>query len=116
MLLHFNMGADSLLNDDKFILNSTWNDIWKLDGPDTRAWLQAVKSAHRISTNARRRKRRTRSGTIVSMGNVCSIFCFILSVASHLGAASATLRCPILDTGIITHRQMNPQVTLASVT
>ena len=115
MLLHFNMGADSLLDDDKFLLNSTWTDLWKLDGPEKRAWLQAVKSARRISTNARRGKRRKRSGTLVSMGSMCSIFCFILSVVSHLGAASATLRCPILDTGISTHRHIKPRATLVSV-
>ena len=44
-----------------------------------------------------------------------AIFCFILSVASHLGAALATLRCPILDTGISTHRHIKPRATLASV-
>ena len=52
------MGADSLLDDDKFLLNSTWTDLWKLDGSEKQAWLQAVKSAHRISTNAKKGKRR----------------------------------------------------------
>ena len=114
MLRQFNMGADSLLDDDKFILNSTWTDLWKIDGPEKRSWLQALKSAHRISTNAKRGKRRKLSGVIVSMGNVCSIFCFIFSVFSHLGVASATLSCPILDTGISTHRQIKHQAMPAS--
>ena len=36
MLLHLNMGADSLLDDDKCLLNSTWSDLWKLDGTEKR--------------------------------------------------------------------------------
>ena len=54
MLLHFNMGADSLLDDDKFLLNFTWLTFGNLMGQEKRAWFQAVKIAHRISTNAKR--------------------------------------------------------------
>ena len=50
--MHFNLGPDLLLNEGKYLVNTFWDKLWKLDGVKKRAWLQAVKSAHHIAYNA----------------------------------------------------------------
>ena len=62
MLINFNMGSDLLLDEEKFLLDNNWATLWKLNGAEKRAWLQAIKSARRIATNARRGRRRHLGG------------------------------------------------------
>ena len=52
--MHFNIGSDLLLDEDKFLIDNNWAALWKLNGTEKRAWFHAIKSAIRIHMNARR--------------------------------------------------------------